>query len=134
MGLRDLLVLGIVFGCLPYAFRRPYVGLLLFSWLGYMRVQDLAWSIGHYRLSLLVASVLFGGFFLFEWGKRRLWLPDLRCRLLLVLLGLVGISALLPAGASGLVLAQYVQFGKILAVALITTSLVDTRERLRGLL
>ncbi|HET6203789.1 MAG TPA: putative O-glycosylation ligase, exosortase A system-associated [Planctomycetota bacterium] len=134
MGLRDLLVLAIVFGCLPYAFLRPYVGLLLFSWLGYMRVQDLAWSIAHFRLSLVVAAALFVGFFLFEWGKRRLWIPALRCRLLLVLLGLVGLSALLPGRASLWILSQYVQFAKILAIALVTTSLLDSRERLRGFL
>jgi probable O-glycosylation ligase (exosortase A-associated) len=134
MGLRDVVVLGIVFGCLPAAFRRPYVGLLLFSWLGYMRVQDLAWSIGHWRLSFLVAAALFGGFFLFEWGKRRLWLPDPRCRLMLLLLGIVGLSALLVAGMDAFIFGQYVQFAKILAVALITTSLVDSRERMRGLL
>jgi hypothetical protein len=42
--LRDVFVLLTVLLSLPLAFRRPFVGLLVFSWLAYMRPQDLCWG------------------------------------------------------------------------------------------
>ncbi len=42
--MRDLIVFGTVILLLPTAFRKPFIGLLLFSWLAYMRPQDLCWG------------------------------------------------------------------------------------------
>ena len=42
--MRDLFVAGIVFGVLPFAFSRPYIGLYLYSWLSYMNPHRLAWG------------------------------------------------------------------------------------------
>ena len=42
--MRDLVVFLFVMAMMPTAFRRPYIGLLLFSWLAYMRPQDLCWG------------------------------------------------------------------------------------------
>ena len=39
--MRDLLVTGIVFGVLPFVFKRPWIGILLWSWLGYMNPHRL---------------------------------------------------------------------------------------------
>jgi len=134
MGIRDVIVLLFVSASLPYAFRRPYYGLLLFSVISYMRLQDLTWALRNARLAFAAGAALFAGFFLFEWGKRRFWIPDVRMRLLLVLFGLIGLSVLIPAGANEIAVAQFFQFSKILLVALVTTSLVDTRDRVRVLL
>jgi probable O-glycosylation ligase (exosortase A-associated) len=134
MGIRDVIVLLFVSASLPLAFRRPFYGLLLFSVISYMRLQDLTWALRNARLAFASGAALFAGFFLFEWGKRRFWIPDSRMRVLLVLFALVGLSVLLPAEANEVSVAQFFQFAKIVAVALVTTSLVDTRERVRVLL
>ena len=42
--MRDLIVFLFVMAMMPTAFRRPYLGMLLFSWLAYMRPQDLCWG------------------------------------------------------------------------------------------
>ena len=42
--MRDLVVFLFVMAMMPTAFRRPYIGMLLFSWLAYMRPQDLCWG------------------------------------------------------------------------------------------
>jgi len=34
--MRDILVTAIVFGTLPFILKRPWVGILLWCWLGYM--------------------------------------------------------------------------------------------------
>ena len=62
--MRDLIVSLIVVGSLPACFRRPLIGLLMFSVLAYMRLQDLAWGFARYqRWSYIVAMVTFAGYF-----------------------------------------------------------------------
>jgi probable O-glycosylation ligase, exosortase system type 1-associated len=42
--MRDFVVVAIVLGVLPRVFMRPYVGILLWSWIGYMNPHKLAWG------------------------------------------------------------------------------------------
>jgi putative inorganic carbon (hco3(-)) transporter len=42
--MRDIIVTAIVFGLLPMALSRPYVGLYLYSWLSYMNPHKLTWG------------------------------------------------------------------------------------------
>lgn len=44
---RDLLLTLLVFGSLPWCFRRPHLGLLMWSWLGYMNPHRLAWGFAY---------------------------------------------------------------------------------------
>lgn len=60
MGLRDILVTLLVFGSLPIIFRRPYVGVLVWSWLSYMNPHRLTWGFAHEMpFAQIVALVLF---------------------------------------------------------------------------
>ncbi len=45
--MRDLLVLLIVVGSLPLIFMRPYVGVLMWSWLSYMNPHRLTWGFAY---------------------------------------------------------------------------------------
>jgi probable O-glycosylation ligase (exosortase A-associated) len=57
--MRDALVLVLVMATIPLAFYRPFFGLLGFSWLAYMRPQDLAWgTAADLPLSKYVAGAL----------------------------------------------------------------------------
>lgn len=42
--MRDVLVTAIAFGAIPFVLRRPYVGILLWSWLSYMNPHRLTWG------------------------------------------------------------------------------------------
>jgi putative inorganic carbon (hco3(-)) transporter len=44
MALRDLLIAAIVFGTLPFVFKRPWLGIILWSWIGYMNPHRLAFG------------------------------------------------------------------------------------------
>jgi len=44
---RDVLITLLVFGCLPIIFMRPYVGILVWSWLSYMNPHRLAWGFAY---------------------------------------------------------------------------------------
>ncbi len=43
--MRDIFVILVVFGTLPFILKRPYIGILLWSWLGYMNPHKLSWGI-----------------------------------------------------------------------------------------
>ena len=74
MPLRDVLVFAAVVLCLPTAFRRPYLGLLLFSWLAYMRPQDLCWGFARdMRFSFIVGAAMILGWYVNESNRRRFW-------------------------------------------------------------
>ena len=134
MSIRDLFVSGFILAFLPTSFRRPYIGLLLFTLLAYMRVQDLTWGFARYqRWSYYVAIITIAGFFLSS-GPKKFMLADLR-NYLMILLGVwVGLSLLLiGAFQSKFEISRYVEFLKIIGVALFTTGLVKNRDYLRVL-
>ncbi|MEM7518411.1 MAG: DUF5935 domain-containing protein, partial [Planctomycetota bacterium] len=61
--MRDLFVALLVLTALPISFKRPVVGILMFSLLAYMRVQDLAWGFARFeRWSLYVALAMLAGY------------------------------------------------------------------------
>jgi len=130
---RDIIVTLAVAAMLPSCFRKPYVGLLVFSWLAYMRVQDLCWGFARgMRFSMFVAIAMFSGFFVFEPG--RFFQKDLRNGLMLVLAVLVTVSIITtPYKITDYVVTYYFEFVKILAVAMFTTAIVNTQQRLRTL-
>ena len=45
--MRDVLVTLIIVGIIPFIFRRPYIGVLLWVWLGVMNPHKLAWGFAH---------------------------------------------------------------------------------------
>jgi probable O-glycosylation ligase (exosortase A-associated) len=132
--MRDLLVSAFIIGCLPTCFRRPFIGLLMFTLLAYMRVQDLTWGFARFqRWSYYVAIVTLAGFFLVG-GKKRFMLPDKRNAIMILLTVFVGLS-LVFAGTieASEDLKRYIEFAKIIGVALFTTGVVKNRDYLRVL-
>jgi probable O-glycosylation ligase (exosortase A-associated) len=131
---RDLFVSGFILAFLPTAFRRPFIGLLLFTLLAYMRVQDLTWGFARYqRWSYYVAIITLGGFFL-STGQKKFMLQDARNYAMMTLGLWVGLSLLLiGAFKSSFEISRYVEYLKIIGVALFTTGVVKNRDYLRVL-
>jgi len=129
--MRDLIVAAFIIATLPTCFRRPFIGLLVFTLLAYMRVQDLTWGWARYeRWSFYVAIVTAAGFVLGS-GQRRFMLPDIRCWIMIALVLLVGASLVSSRFFHPSNLAGYTEYCKIIAVALFTTGVVRNREYLR---
>ncbi len=128
--MRDLLVTLLVFGSLPAAFRNPFYGLLVFSWLAYMRPQDLCWGFARtMRFSYIVGIVMVVGFLANE-RTRPFFRKDFRTYTMLVLVVLVGLSMVFGFRQDAFVWQRYLEFDKIILIALITTGLTDSRRRL----
>lgn len=130
--LRDILVFAAVMLALPSSFRRPFVGLLVFSWLAYMRPQDLCWGFARtMRLSFFVGLAILAGWWAIERGRRPFARWDARTILMLVLTVLVTLSYALAKSQDEYVTRYFFEFLKIIVVALFTSGQVDTRQRLR---
>ncbi|MEQ1631551.1 MAG: putative O-glycosylation ligase, exosortase A system-associated [Planctomycetota bacterium] len=132
---RDLLVFGIVLLALPLSFRRPFLGLLVFSWLAYMRPQDLCWGFARdMRMSFYVAMAMIAGWWANERGRRPFAKWDARSYMMIVLGSLVVISYAQARSQDDYVTRYLFEFLKIIVIALFTSGQVDTRERLRVML
>jgi probable O-glycosylation ligase (exosortase A-associated) len=134
--MRDLIVFGIVVLSLPFAFRRPFIGLLVFSWLAYMRPQDLCWGFARYmRLSFYVGLTMVAGWVAYEAGRRPFTRWDLRTAGMTLLLVMTFISTI-PGEEFGEpeITAGLSEFTKIIVVALFTVGQTDSRQRLRMLI
>lgn len=133
--MRDLILSLIIIGLMPVSFRRPYIGLVMFSWLAYMRVQDLTWSFARgVRWSFYLALLMFGGW-IFSKKRGPFFTPDLRNYLMVSMIVLVGLGVAFarrkPVFGLTDQIKEYIEFVKIIAIALFTTGIVTTRERLR---
>ncbi len=132
--MRDIIVSLIIMALMPVCFRRPFIGLLVFSWLAYMRVQDLAWQFARgMRWSFYVFIITFAGYVVGP-HKKTFFRKDPRCYWMIVLVCLVGIGIALSKYPNARQFSRYVEFVKIVFIALFTTALVTDRERLRVLM
>ena len=132
--MRDLLVSLLVLGLLPSCFRKPFVGLCLFSLLAYMRLQDLSWGFAReVRWSFYVAIVMFAGA-LVSARDRSYMAKDWRCYVMILLMGVVGVSVVIAGQYDDNVTGGFTEFGKIIIISLFTTGIVTNRERLRLLI
>jgi probable O-glycosylation ligase (exosortase A-associated) len=134
--MRDLIFMLAIFSLMPVSFLRPYIGMVVFSWLAYMRPQDLTWGFAKYeRWSFYIAIIMFVGY-LAQRRKGPLFVPDPRTIVFLVLILLVGLGVLLHPHPTNVdyQTGRYVEFIKIIGIGLFTTGLVRNREQLRLLI
>lgn len=72
--MRDILVTTIIFGALPFVLRRPWIGILLWTWLAYMNPHRQTWGFAFYfPFSLIVGVVTIGAFMFSNSKKEFLW-------------------------------------------------------------
>jgi putative inorganic carbon (hco3(-)) transporter len=132
MSIRDILITLSILSMLPICLFRPWVGLLMWSWLAYMNPHRLAWGFAHeLPFSQLVAAVTIIGFVLTSERKRFLWSREM---LVLVMLwawfAVTSVSAFYPEDAWR----KFGDMSKILLMAVLVVPLFQDREKLRILL
>lgn len=131
--MRDLLVMAVIYGSLPVIVFRPYIGLLVYCWLAFMRPQDMAWGMSRVLpLSQWVALAMLAGILL-TLGREQLATFKQQTIYLILLAGWISLStanALVP----WLTEATYGYYWKAVLIAVLTTGLVRDRRRFRILL
>jgi probable O-glycosylation ligase (exosortase A-associated) len=132
MPIRDLIIAGIVFGSLPVTLARPFVGVVVWSWLGFMNPQRLTWGFAYdMEFSAMVAAATLMGLL---FTKDRAAVPGTRETYLLL-----GFWAVAVASSIGGLYPEYIwedlkRLSKILLMVFVTIMLSQTRERVHTLL
>lgn len=72
--MRDLFVTGVIFGLLPFVFRWPWIGVLLWSWIGYMNPHRLAYGFAFdFPFAMVVGLVTIAAFLFSKEKKEMIW-------------------------------------------------------------
>lgn len=72
--MRDILVTAIIFGMLPFVLKRPWIGVLLWTWLAYMNPHRQAWGFAYsFPFSMVVGLVTIGAFMFSNSRKEIVW-------------------------------------------------------------
>lgn len=132
MALRDLALALLLIGCLPVAFKRPFIGALVFVWLGMMNPHRYTWGFAYdFPWSKLYAAVILTGVLV---SKEMDWKDSIRRYWIVLLIvgwaGLTTLFALEPVRA----LNKYIDVFKIQLMCLVTLGLLNSRVRIMALL
>jgi probable O-glycosylation ligase (exosortase A-associated) len=127
--MKAALVFSFFFLILPIAFFAPFIGLNAYLWFAYLRLHEWAYM-PSVRFSLFIAITTLAGYLIFELAKRppKLWINWLIC-----LLWVQMCLATIFAYSTELAQPKFVEFSKILLIAVLITSLVDSEWRARFL-
>ncbi|MBN1378921.1 MAG: putative O-glycosylation ligase, exosortase A system-associated [Gammaproteobacteria bacterium] len=72
--MRDLIITMIVFGAVPFMLTRPYIGIMIWSWLGYMNPHRLTWGFAYNMPFVQVSAICtLIGLFISKEPKRFPW-------------------------------------------------------------
>jgi probable O-glycosylation ligase (exosortase A-associated) len=131
MPLRDILVSTVIFGSLPFCFLRPWVGVLVWSWVGYMNPHRLTWSFAHDMpfAQMVAIATLFG----LIATKEKYPLPGVREVYLILLFSLTIFLSTLFAYYPEAAWAQFDKVWKILLMTFVTMVLFQDPKKVRAL-
>jgi probable O-glycosylation ligase (exosortase A-associated) len=126
--MRDIAVTLVIFGTLPFILWRPHIGILVWTWIGFMNPHRLTWSFAYdMPFAMIVALVTLVALLISREPKKIPWTRE--TILLLIFLGwllLTTIYAMYPA----LAWAHLNQIWKILLMVYVTMILMQSRERI----
>lgn len=130
--MRDILVTLIVFGSLPFIFKRPYIGILMWVWISVMNPHTQGWGFAtSFPFAAIIAGVTIASWF-FTKEPRDLPLTPVTWVLLafVIWINVTTLFALYPE----LVYAQWVKVMKIMLMIFLTLMLIKTKQHIQLLI
>jgi putative inorganic carbon (HCO3(-)) transporter len=130
--MRDLLITFIVVtGCF-YTFKKPYIGILLWSWLSYMNPHRLSYGFAYQMPFALITAITLFTSLLFSNDKQKLPINALTVIWIIFVLfmGITTIFAFFPDAA----LLQYIRIFKIQLIVFLTIMLMTDLEKIKKLI
>jgi len=130
--MRDILITLIVFGAIPLVFKRPWTGILLFSWISYMNPHRLTYGFAYsFQFALIAAIVTIIAFALSK-ERKKIPLTPISIMLLIFIAwtAITTLTALAPENAN----ARFIEFVKIQLMTILTLAMINTKHRLNWLI
>ena len=129
--MRDIVVTAILVGLLPRCFTRPHVGVLTWSWVGYMNPHRLCWGFAvTLPAAQMVALPTLLGLFVSKEPKK---VPVTPVTMLLALFVLWGAVTSMFGVNPDEVWASWREFAKVQLMVFVTLMVMGSRERLHAL-
>lgn len=129
--MRDLIVTLAVFGSLPFILKRPWLGILMWSWLGYMNPHRMAWGFStSMPFAMIVALTTFAAIVLSKEKKEIPWTRE--TILLLIFTGWMFVSTVFSM-YPGMAWPQWDKVWRIILMTYVTMMLINDRFRLHWL-
>ena len=127
--MRDLLLACVVFGLLPFVLKRPFWGILMMAWLGYMNPHRLAFGfMRDFPVVQVVVIVTLMGMLISKEPKRMVWTRE--SILLVVFIAWMGVTTTF-AIYQDLAINQYIKVIKIQTLTFMTILMLTTPERVK---
>lgn len=130
--MRDIVLALFIFGTIPFVLSRPYIGLLVWSWIGYMNPHRLTFGFAYsFPWVYLIAVVTLVSLAFSKESKR---IPKSSVSILLfVFLAWTAITTVFGVEQAS-AWEKWDEFAKVLAMVFVTLMLVNNRERLHWLI
>lgn len=130
--MRDILVTAMVFGVLPFIFKRPWVGILLWCWLGYMNPHRQTWGFAYNMPFASICAIVTITAFLFSKEKKEMvWTRE--TVLLLIFIGWMFITTFFSFYPE-LAWLQWNKVWKIQLMVFLTAMIIKERQHLHWMI
>ena len=130
--MRDYVLTAVIFGLLPFVFKRPWLGVLMWTWIGVMNPHRLTWGFAYsFPFAAIVGVVTLVSLLVSKEPKR---FPVMPVTVMLILL-VVWENVTYPFGIN-LTNEPYVQWDKVMKIHLFTAVMLlvmQTEQRIRWL-
>lgn len=129
--MRGILVALIIFGTIPFILQRPFVGLLVWSWIGYMNPHRLTYDFAYSFPWVMMIAVITLVSLAISKENKKIPLSTTTVLLFAFLLwtGIATVFAVEQASAWS----AWEEFAKTMVMVFVTLMLVNTRERMHAL-
>ncbi|HET9251422.1 MAG TPA: putative O-glycosylation ligase, exosortase A system-associated [Candidatus Eisenbacteria bacterium] len=128
--MRDLILLAVLVACIPISFLKPYIGIYVWYWIGFMNPHRFTYGFMYsFPVAMGVGAATIAGSFLVRRKAPLLRSPEMVILLILAALFTVNtLFALFPSAWK-----EWDTTIKVLIMTFFTVVLIDTREKLRYL-
>jgi len=126
--MRDIFVTLAVFGSLPFILYRPYIGVLVWSWIGYMNPHRISWGFAaEFPFAMIIAITTLVALFFSSEPKKVPWTRE--TVILIIFIAWMGVTTLTAVHFS-LASTQYIEVLKIQLMTFVTMMLMTDRRRI----
>jgi probable O-glycosylation ligase (exosortase A-associated) len=131
MPLRDVILTLVIFSTVPFILREPYIGILVWSWLGFMNPHRLTWGFAYdMQFAMIIAVVTLVSLLMSKEPKKIPWTRESILLLIFIIwMVITTIFSVYPA----LAWPYLVQILKIQLMVFVTMMMMQSKQRIKML-